>query len=108
MPFAPLQLDHDRLWAGGGTEMGYFDEPSIGDFRYHSLVEYLPQEERPVAEIWGSGMVGAKVYFVGRDKLYCWDGKAFRTWSFPTGSRLFASALAATLGSITWKLDSTA
>ncbi len=85
-----LQFGEDgRLWVGGANEMGYIDEPSIGDLQYHSLIARLPERERAVGEIWGCGLVGSKVYFMGREKLFCWDGTAFRTWAFPGKSRLF-------------------
>ena len=81
--------DNNRIWVGGANEIGYVDEPALGDFKYHSLLDKLPESERPVGEIWGSGMVGTKVYFMGREKLFCWDGTAFRIWPFPSQSRLF-------------------
>ncbi len=78
-----------RLWVGAANEIGYIDEPSAGDFQYHSLLDRLPESERPVGDIWGCGIVGSKVYFMGREKLFCWDGSAFRIWRFPSKSRLF-------------------
>lgn len=90
--------DNNRIWVGGANEMGYVDEPALGEFKYHSLLDQLPVSERPVGEIWGSGLVGTRVYFIGRDKLFCWDGTAFRIWPFPSQSRLFPL----TLGSEIW------
>jgi signal transduction histidine kinase/CheY-like chemotaxis protein/ligand-binding sensor domain-containing protein len=84
MQFAP-----DRIWTGGDGEIGYLEEPSIGEFAYHSLIGQLPENERQVGEIWGSGLVGPNVYFVGREKLYRWDGREFRIWNFPTKSRVY-------------------
>ncbi len=80
----------NRIWAAGGTELGYFDEPLTGEFQFHSLVDKLPQNEAAQArDLWGIGLVGTKVYFIGREKLYRWDGQAFRIWSFPGRNRLF-------------------
>lgn len=79
-----LQFGADgRLWVGGANEMGYVDESTVGNFQYHSLIDSLPENERAVGDIWGCGIVGSKVYFMGREKLFRWDGTAFRTWAFP-------------------------
>jgi signal transduction histidine kinase/DNA-binding response OmpR family regulator len=78
-----------RLWIAALNEIGYFTEPSTGNFQYHSLLEHLPQNEREVAHIWGVSVVDSQVYFLGREKLYRWDGSVFQTWSFPGSSRLF-------------------
>ena len=85
-----LQYGADgRLWIGGANEMGYVDETAVGNFQYHSLISHLSENERLVGDIWGCGIVGSQVYFIGRGKLFCWDGTAFRTWDFPGKSRLF-------------------
>lgn len=78
-----------RIWAGALNEIGYFTEPSIGRFEYHSLMAQLPKDEAFIGHIWGCGTVGQQVYFLGRDKLYRWDGSSFRIWVFPSDSRLF-------------------
>ena len=89
---------NNRIWVGGTNEIGYVDEPTLGNFQYHSLLGQLPESERHVGDIWGSGVVGTKVFFMGREKLYCWDGTAFRIWPFPGQSRLFPLKL----GNETW------
>ncbi|MES1167685.1 MAG: hypothetical protein ABUL61_00810, partial [Oleiharenicola lentus] len=87
-----------RLWVGALNELGFFTEPTVGHFEYHSLLPSLPEAERQVEHIWGSGLVGPNVYFMGREKLYRWDGTTFRIWNFPGQSRLFPLHL----GQETW------
>lgn len=77
------------LWIGALNEIGYFSEPSIGHFEYHSLLGHLPENERQIGHIWGIGLVGGHVYFVGREKLYRWDGRSFQTWPYSGSGRLF-------------------
>ena len=77
------------LWIGALNEIGYFSEPSVGHFEYHSLLAHLPDNERQIGHIWGAGLVGRYVYFVGREKLYRWDGRAFQIWAYPGAVRLF-------------------
>lgn len=84
-----LQFAGDRLWSGGTDQIGYFDEPALGDFQYHSLVAELPETERQIGNIMGIGIVDGIVFFAGRQKLYAWDGQAFQIWNYPTQSRLF-------------------
>lgn len=78
-----------RLWAGAMNEIGYFTEPSVGAFEYHSLIGHLPEEERAVGYIWGTGVAGTRAYFVGRQKIYGWDGSRFQIWSYPGETRVF-------------------
>lgn len=84
--------DH-RIWAGAVNEIGYFDEPTVGNFQYHSLLAHLPEGERNVGTIWGCAVVGRMVYFVGRNQLLRWDGNSFRSWAFPGTTRLFPTKL---------------
>lgn len=94
-----IQFGEDgRLWVGALNEIGFLTESTIGHFEYHSLLPYLPEAERLVEHIWGSGLVGPYVYFMGREKLYRWDGTAFRIWSFPGQSRIYPLSL----GKETW------
>ncbi len=84
-----IQFSGDRVWLGGLNEIGYMEEPGLGNFQYHSLIDRLPANERNIGQIWSSAVVGSKIYFVGREKLYCWNGTAFQIWNFPSQSRLF-------------------
>jgi signal transduction histidine kinase/ActR/RegA family two-component response regulator len=87
-----------RIWAGGLNEIGYFTEPTVGRFEYHSLLAHLPEDERLVGDIWGSALIDNRVFFMGRQKLYAWDGARFQIWSYPGESRLFPLRL----GSESW------
>ena len=94
-----IQFDgNERLWLGAMNELGFFTEPSIGNFQYHSLLNLLPENERQIGHIWGVGLVGSQVYFMGRNKLYRWDGTDFKITPFPGSSRLFPLKL----GEETW------
>lgn len=81
--------EQGRLWVGAINEIGYFTEPTTGHFEYHSLLGHLPEHERQIGTIWGVGLVGSDVYFMGREKLFRWDGNTMKIWPFPGQSRLF-------------------
>ena len=78
-----------RLWVGAINEVGYFVEESLGHFKYHSLVQYLPKEEQLVGNVWACVPVGRYIYFFCHDKVLRWDGTTFQVWSYPGESRLF-------------------
>lgn len=78
-----------RLWIGALNEIGYFTEPTLGRFEYHSLLNRLPEAERQVSHIWSCARLGEAVYFVGERKLYRWDGSNFQIWPYPGASRIF-------------------
>ncbi|HVT73035.1 MAG TPA: ATP-binding protein [Lacunisphaera sp.] len=77
-----------RLWAGATNEVGFFTEDSLGQFRYHSLVEKLPPDARDLGVVWACGVVDEGVVFIAHTKVLRWDGSSFRVWSFPTDLRL--------------------
>ncbi|HWA26684.1 MAG TPA: ATP-binding protein [Lacunisphaera sp.] len=86
-----LQFGQDgRLWVGAVNEMGFLTEPIVGHFEYRSLLPHLPESERLVGIIWGGGLVGSNAYFIGPNKVYRWDGAAFRIWTYPTEGHLWA------------------
>jgi len=89
-----LQLGRDRIWVGAINEMGYVTEDGPDNFQYHSLIDFLPPEERETGLNWGVGVAGSSVYFASHRKLYRWDGQRFRIWSYPGQARIFMFRLA--------------
>jgi len=77
-----------RLWAGAANEIGYFAEETLGQFRYHSLVDKLPPDARDLGLVWACAVVDEGVVFFAHTKVLRWDGARFRVWSFPTKLRL--------------------
>ncbi|MBI2497183.1 MAG: hypothetical protein HYV75_04435, partial [Opitutae bacterium] len=85
-----LALGEDgRLWAGATNEVGYFEEESLGAFKYHSLISHLPKEQQLVDDIWGCTQIGRTIYFICRAKLLLWDGVSFQVQPFNGKTRLF-------------------
>jgi signal transduction histidine kinase/CheY-like chemotaxis protein len=81
--------DDGRIWAGAINEVGYFEEESLGNFKYHSLLSQLPKEQQLVGDIWGCAVIGRAVYFYCRDKVLRWDGADFQILPFAGTTRLF-------------------
>ncbi|MDX5437215.1 MAG: hypothetical protein LPK03_08470, partial [Pontibacter sp.] len=52
-----------RVYVGGFGEMGYWSYDRKGRFRYTSLVDLVPEAQRPNDEIWKIYAAGNEVYF---------------------------------------------
>ncbi|HEY0864267.1 MAG TPA: ATP-binding protein [Lacunisphaera sp.] len=76
------------LWAGTTNDLGYFQEEPPGEFKFHSLLQHLPEEARNLGTVWSCAPAGPYTYFVGKDKLLRWDGRNFQVTAFPTRLRL--------------------
>lgn len=76
------------LWAGATNALGYFREESLGEFKFHSLLSEVPESAQPLAAIWGCAPLGRVTYFICKEKLLRWDGRAFQVSPFPTKLRL--------------------
>ena len=81
--------EEGRLWTGALDEVGYFEEASVGAFKYHSLLGSLPETERKFGIVWACATLGRNVFFFCRNKVLGWDGAVFRLWTYPGESRLF-------------------
>jgi signal transduction histidine kinase/DNA-binding response OmpR family regulator len=81
--------DDGRIWAGAINEAGYFDEETLGNFHYHSLISQLPKEQQLVGDIWGCALIGRTVYYFCRDKILRWDGSTFQVLPFAGSARLY-------------------
>lgn len=89
-PLISLARGRDgTLWSSTVANLGYFTENSFGTFEYHSLLRALPPETaHQLGTVWGSAPLGSATYFITKDQLLRWDGKAFQISPFPTSRRL--------------------
>jgi signal transduction histidine kinase/CheY-like chemotaxis protein len=85
--------NNQRLWAGASNEIGYFDEESLGIFKYHSLASNLPEIESNIGFVWSCAPFEQGAYFICTNKVLRWDGDSFRIWNFATNSRLYSLKL---------------
>lgn len=70
-----LNAGHDRIYAGGSDEFGYFEATGTGNPVYRSLSDMLGAR-RPahIGEIWAIHSVGDKVLFRGDHHIFRYDG----------------------------------
>jgi signal transduction histidine kinase/CheY-like chemotaxis protein/HPt (histidine-containing phosphotransfer) domain-containing protein len=81
----------NRLWVGAFNEVGYFDKAGTALSNYHSLVEFLPEEERQFGEVWQAFAISRGAVFVTATSVMVWNGKVFRTYQMPGSRRIVAS-----------------
>jgi PAS domain S-box-containing protein len=69
-------LDIDKngtLFLGSIGEFGYLSCNQLGETKYISLIDLLPEEEKTFQNIWRALCVSSGVYFFGQEKIYFYD-----------------------------------
>ena len=80
------------VYAGGQGDFGYLASGANGQYRWVSLLEHVPAEDRDVADVWQTLALPEGIYFAASDRLFRWDGRAIRTWKAGTSfDRAFAA-----------------
>ncbi|MBC7922240.1 MAG: response regulator [Ferruginibacter sp.] len=74
------------LYIGGDGEIGYLRTDAYGRLQYVSLLDKLPPSERVFGRVWTTAAIDGKMHFQTYERLFVWNGKAFRV--YPTGGRL--------------------
>ena len=69
--------EQGRIYVGGFNEFGYFEPDVLGQLTYHSMMEFLPEKERNLGEVWKIFHLGNNIIFQAYTKLMIWDGHAF-------------------------------
>jgi signal transduction histidine kinase/CheY-like chemotaxis protein len=77
-----------RLWVGAVNEIGYFDRTEQGLSDFHSLVNYLPEKERAVGDVWQAEAFENGAIFATSNAILMWDGDKIREFSMPGSRRL--------------------
>lgn len=67
-----IQIDGDRIYVGGSSELGYFDPDESGKLKYHSLTNLIPEWR---GAIWNIFVKDGKAYFVDEGQIMIYDGK---------------------------------
>lgn len=90
MSFLCLSIDipGNRIWVGGGGNLGYCELTPRNDLQFVSLRDQLPFEARKLRMVWGCHAGPHGIDFVADDRILRWDGSRFHVWEYPTKSRL--------------------
>ena len=83
--------NNGRLWVSAINEIGYFERTEKGLSEYHSLVSFLPRENRELGEVWQVIARDNGAIFLTSDKVIVWDGAGLKIFPLPGARRLVAS-----------------
>ena len=73
------------VYVGAKGDFGYLRPDSVGGLRYTSLYEYIPEDERDFAEVWGTHILEDGVYYQANQRLFRWNGKEITSWHSEEG-----------------------
>ncbi len=84
-----------RLWVAATNELGFIARERSGAYVYHSLKSHPPvsgtSNSSDLGDLWQVfPRPNGDVYWVGDDRVICWDGAALKTWKLPGQRRLVA------------------
>lgn len=85
-----------RIYAGAVNELGYYDVDSIGQMRYHSLVEHIPKEHREFNNVWKTYRINDAVYYQSFKYIFVWKDQEITT-ILPQSSYHLSTMIADTL-----------
>ena len=73
-------------------DLGYLDHDKAGRTVFVSIVEYLPESERDLHDVWKAHFVAGMIYFQTYEQLLRFDPEAqtFHIWK-PSGDRFWPS-----------------
>jgi signal transduction histidine kinase len=71
-----------RIYVGGVGDFGYLQPDSKGEFKFFSLVKYLPEESKNFADVWSLFIKGSEIFFTTDAFIFRWSEKTkkMKTW----------------------------
>ncbi len=68
--------EHGRIYAGGVGDFGYFESDSLGKNIFVSLLKFVPEDSRNIADVWSAYVDGDDVYFITFTYVFRWSSKS--------------------------------
>lgn len=69
------------IYAGGEGDFGFLAPDSLGEMRFVSLLDIVPQEYRQFNDVWQAYSTEDGVYFQTNNTIYRWNGQQMKIWS---------------------------
>ena len=66
-----------RIYVGGQNELGYLSSDSVGNTKYNSLLQQIPENERNFNDVWAIFCLSSKIVFNTYSKLIVLENSAF-------------------------------
>lgn len=70
--------EDNKIYIGGSDEFGYLDIDSVGQIKYNSLIEMIPEEERGFRDIWAIYKIEKSLIFQSFTKIFILEGEKIR------------------------------
>lgn len=70
--------DTGRVWVGAYGDLGYLHTDAVGNTRYVSLMEFVPDSQKKISDVWSIVPTAHGVYFSTRQSLFVWNGHAMK------------------------------
>lgn len=67
--------DQGVIYVGSEGDIGYLTRNEIGELKYISLADKIPEEHRSLTTVWEVDYYKGRVIYRTEFKLYCWDGE---------------------------------
>lgn len=69
-----------RVFVGSEGDVGFLAPDPLGQMRFESLVEKIPEEDRDFSHAWTTFVTSEGVYFQTPEVILRWTGEEMRTW----------------------------
>ena len=66
------------IYVGLNGELGYLQADSIGQVKYVSLIQYIPEQYQEFSDVWTTYVTKHGVIFQSNSYLFIWTGNEFR------------------------------
>ncbi|HVU23366.1 MAG TPA: hypothetical protein VHE13_04515, partial [Opitutus sp.] len=86
-----------RVYVAGTDEIGWCAHDPDGVFRYHSLLDQLPADDRTVGPAWSVEAFGDAVFFATSTHVYRWQHGQLRAFAMAAAPRAVLQAIAGRL-----------
>lgn len=77
--------EEGTIYVGGSGELGYLSTSNKGEITYVSLLDKIPEEDKPFADVWEIDFYKGRIIFRTEFKLFCWDGKTIKVVTSENG-----------------------
>ncbi|MCD4791890.1 MAG: PAS domain S-box protein [Bacteroidales bacterium] len=67
--------ENNKIYIGGCDEFGYLGIDSVGQIKYRSLIEMIPEEERGFRDIWAIYKIEKSLIFQSFTKIFILEGE---------------------------------
>ena len=72
-----------QVYLGSVGDLGYLHYNSLGEKKFVSLVDKIPQDHRDFVDVWRTSSTSDGIYFKTNKYIFLWDGNNITTWSSP-------------------------